>query len=101
MNDFGLWLALCLGVALGAMAALIWRARREQALRVELEVLRAGLKSEASLSAEREQAAGRAREQLQGMFGELARESLQGNNEVFLDLARERLTRQQQDAWRC
>jgi DNA recombination protein RmuC len=99
MNNFGLWLALCLGVALGAMAALIWRARREQALRVELEVLRARLKSDESLSAEREQAAGRAREQLQGMFGELARESLQGNNEVFLDLARERLTRQQQDAW--
>ena len=99
MNDLKLWLALIVGVALGAMAALIWRARREQALRVELEVLRARLKSEEILGAEREQAAARAREQLQGVFGDLARESLQGNNEVFLDLARERLTRQQQDAW--
>ena len=99
MNDLKLWLALLAGVALGAMAALIWRARREQALCVELEVLRSRLKSEETLGAEREQAAARAREQLQGVFGELARESLQGNSEMFLDLARERLTRQQQDAW--
>ena len=91
MNDFGAWLALILGVALGAMAALVWRARREQALRVELEVLRARLKSEEILSAEREQAAVRAREQLQGVFGELARDSLKSNSEVFLQLARERL----------
>jgi DNA recombination protein RmuC len=91
-------LAPIVGVALGAMAALIWRARREQALRVELEVLRARLKSEEALSAEREQAAARAREQLQGVFGELARDSLQSNSEVFLTLARERLARQQQDA---
>ena len=50
------------------------------------------------MSAEREQAAARAREQLQAVFGELARDSLQSNSEVFLQLARERLTRQQQDA---
>jgi DNA anti-recombination protein RmuC len=40
-------------------------------------VLRARLKSEESLSAEREQALARAREQLQAVFGELARDSLQ------------------------
>src|SRR5665213_2972083 len=98
MTDLELLLALIVGAALGAMAALIWRARREQALRVELEVLRARLKTEENLSAEREQAAARAREQLQGVFGELARDSLQSNSEVFLQLARERLTRQQSDA---
>ena len=49
-------------------------------------------------SAEREQAAARAHDQLQGVFGELARESLQSNSEVFLQLARERLARQQLDA---
>jgi len=98
MNDFRLWLALIVGVALGAMAVLVWRARREQTLRVELEVLRARLKGEEILSAEREQAAARSREQLQGVFGELARDSLQSNSEVFLQLARERLSRQQQDA---
>ena len=40
----------------------------------------------------------RAREQLQAVFGELARDSLQSNSEVFLQLARERLSRQQLDA---
>jgi DNA recombination protein RmuC len=98
MTDLKFWLALIAGLLLGTLAALLWRARREQALRVDAEVLRARLKSEESLSAEREQALARAREQLQGVFGELARESLQSNSEVFLQLARERLTRQQHDA---
>ncbi len=98
MNDGVAWLAAGLGLAIGALAALLWRARREQALRIEAEVLRARLKTEEMLGAEREQALSRAREQLQGVFGELARESLQSNSEVFLQLARERLTRQQLDA---
>jgi len=67
-------------------------------LKIETELLRARLKTEEALSAEREQALSRAREQLQGVFGELARDSLQSNTEVFLQLARERLARQQQDA---
>jgi DNA recombination protein RmuC len=92
------WLALAAGAVLGALAALLWRARREQALTVELEVLRARLKTEDAVNAEREQAASRIREQLQGVFGELARDSLQSNSEVFLQLARERLARQQSDA---
>jgi DNA recombination protein RmuC len=98
MSDVSPWLALMVGVLLGALAALVWRARREQAVRVELEVLRARLKSEETLSAEREQAAERAQEQLRGAFGDLARDSLQSNSEVFLQLARERLARQQLDA---
>jgi DNA recombination protein RmuC len=98
MSDLGTWLALLIGILLGGLAALVWRARREQVLRIELEVLRARLKSEETLSAEREQAALRAQEQLRGTFGALARESLQSNSEVFLQLARERLTRQQLDA---
>jgi DNA recombination protein RmuC len=92
------WLAFALGIALGGLAALVWRARREQSLRIESELLRARLKSEETVSAEREQALSRAREQLQGVFGELARDSLQSNSEVFLQLARERLARQQLDA---
>jgi DNA recombination protein RmuC len=98
MTDLKSWLALIVGLAVGALAALLWRARREQALRIDAELLRARLKNEEILSAEREQALARAREQLQGVFGELARESLQSNSEVFLQLARERLTRQQLDA---
>ena len=93
-----LWLAFAVGLALGALAALVWRARREQSLTIELELMRARLKTEETVNAEREQALLRAREQLQGVFGELARDSLQSNSEVFLQLARERLTRQQSDA---
>jgi DNA recombination protein RmuC len=98
MSNAAVWLAFALGIVLGVLAALVWRARREQSLTTETEVLRARLKSEETVSAEREQALTRAREQLQGVFGELARDSLQSNSEVFLQLARERLTRQQADA---
>jgi DNA recombination protein RmuC len=98
MSDAAVWLAFAAGAVLGALAALLWRARREQSLRVETEVLRARLQSEETVGNERELALTRAREQLQGVFGELARDSLQSNSEVFLQLARERLTRQQADA---
>ena len=81
-----------------ALATLLLRAKREQALRVELEILRAGIKTDDIVSSEREQALGRAREQLQSVFGELARDSLRSNGEVFLQLARERLARQQLEA---
>ena len=101
MND-RIWLVWILGLGVGAMlgalAALLWRARREQTLRIEAELLRGRLKTEEALSAERQQALARARDQLQAVFGELARDSLQSNSEVFLQLARERLARQQQDA---
>src|SRR5258708_10541618 len=40
-SDLKLWLALILGAALGALATLVWRGRREQAQRLELELLRA------------------------------------------------------------
>jgi DNA recombination protein RmuC len=87
-----------LGCALGVLAALLWRTKREHALRIEAELLRVRVKTEESVSAEREQALIRAREQLQAVFGDLARDSLRSNSEVFLQLARERLLRQQQDA---
>lgn len=97
-----MWLAVAaagvLGCLLGVLAALLWRAKREHALRIEVELLRVRVKAEESLIIERDQARARAREQLQAVFGELARDSLQSNSEVFLQLARERLLRQQQDA---
>jgi DNA recombination protein RmuC len=66
----------CIGGLLGALAALLWRARRESALRVEVGTLRARLKTDDVVNVEREQSLDRARAQLQGVFGELARESL-------------------------
>jgi DNA recombination protein RmuC len=98
MSQSAVWLALLAGIVLGALAALLWRARREQSLAIELELLRSRLTNEATLAAEREQTLARAREQLQAVFGDLARDSLKSNSEVFLQLARERLSRQQADA---
>jgi DNA recombination protein RmuC len=96
-----LWVVLLAGIggcALGFAMALLWRAKAERAARVELELLRLKVKSEESAAAERDGAIARMREQLQAVFGELARTSLQSNNEVFLQLARERLERDKQDA---
>ncbi len=94
------WLALAavVGVLIGMLLTLLLRAQREQRLRVEVEVLRAQIKSDDALSREREESLTRARIELSGAFGELAQHSLQSNNEVFLQLARERLTRQTLDA---
>ena len=78
-----------LGCALGVLAALLWRARREHAVRVELELLRAQVNDQSSA---------RMREQLQAVFGDLARDSLHSNSEVFLQLAQQRLAREQVDA---
>ena len=96
-----LWIVLVAGIggcALGFLLALLWRAQREHAARIELELLRARVKSDESAAAERDAAIARMREQLQAVFGELARTSLQSNNEMFLQLARERLDRDKQDA---
>jgi DNA recombination protein RmuC len=96
------WIALgaafAVGAALGALALAAARLRRDERLRLEAEMLRARIKSEETLGAEREQALARAREQLQAAFGELARDSLRSNSELFLQLARERLERQQEQA---
>jgi DNA recombination protein RmuC len=101
VSDDSVWIALAAaaaGAVFGVLAALVWRARREQALAVENEMLRSQLKTEATLGMEREQALARARDQLQAAFGDLARDSLKGNAELFLQLARERLAGQQADA---
>lgn len=98
MNDSAVWLAAAIGVFIGVLVALLWRARADRALHVEYERVVARLKTEETVSAEREQALSRAREQLQGVFGDLARDSLKANSELFLQLARERLGREQQEA---
>jgi DNA recombination protein RmuC len=102
MSSAGMWPALLaggiVGCALGALAALLVRAKREHALRVELAMLQAQIKTEEIAGSERDQALERAREQLRAVFGELAHDSLKNNSELFLQLARERLTRQQLDA---
>src|SRR5277367_451813 len=98
MSDGAVWAAFVLGAAIGALAVLVWRTRRERTSAIETELLRARLKSEESLSGERELALTRAREQLQAVFGQLARDTLQSNSETFLQLARQHLAHQQSDA---
>ncbi len=98
VNDALVWLALVAGCITGALIVLVWRMRREQALRIEVEVLRAQLRNETANGAERETTLARTREQLQAVFGELARDTLSSNSEVFLTLAGERFARQHADA---
>ncbi len=92
------WLALAAGLGVGALAALLWRTRHEQSLRIENELLKARLTHETAGAAERDESVRLMREHLQSAFGELARDSLRSNSEIFLQLARERLGRQQDDA---
>ncbi len=66
-------LAGLVGTLLGALLTALWY-RRSESLGAEL------------------------RTQLQGVFATLARDSLESNNELFLQLARERLARQQQES---
>ena len=91
-------IALLGGAIAGGIGVWMWRARIEQALRIELEVLRTRIKDDADKAREREQFAAQSRSELQAVFGELARTSLQSNSEVFLQLARERFAHQQSDA---
>ncbi len=95
MSLYAAILAFVAGAGVGALACALWRNARESRLRIETEVLRARLKSDEALAAERNQALERARDQLKAAFSELSRESLQSNNTMFLTMARERLAEQQ------
>ncbi len=92
---------ILLGVALVAMAAgwLIGR-RREHSMELELATARAELKSAELLAQEREQTIERAMERLRSGFDNLAGDALRDNNEVFLQLARQTLSQQQEAARR-
>jgi DNA recombination protein RmuC len=92
------WLESLAAFIAGGVAVFLWRIRREQSLRIELEVLRTRVKDDAAQTREREQFAAQARQELQAVFGELARDSLHSNSELFLQLARERFEHQQSDA---
>lgn len=80
----GAVIALLLGVLIGASLTWLWCARR--------------LRDQRALDEERERTAAQLREQLQASFGDLARDTLRANSELFLQLADERLSRQQQQA---
>ena len=91
-----LWFII--GAGLGGLVCVVWRLRREAPLRIEAEVLRARLATLEAGGALHAAELERTRERLQAAFGELARETLRQSNEAFLQLARERLGGQQNEA---
>jgi DNA recombination protein RmuC len=72
--------------------------RRVHAVELELASARAEVKSAGDLAREREQALELALQRLRGGFDSLAGEALRGNSEVFLQLARQVLNQQQEQA---
>lgn len=90
--------AALVGCLFGVLTTLLWRARREQAVRVETELLRAQIESAARAGGAHEDSLERTRAALEARFAELARDTLKSNSELFLQLARERLAHQQSDA---
>jgi DNA recombination protein RmuC len=98
MTDPVLWLGLLIGALLGSLAVWLLRSPREQSLRIELAVLREKLQSDGQRALAQEESMLQLRRQLTAMFSELASDSLKNNNELFLQVAHERLTRQQQEA---
>ncbi len=72
--------------------------RRVHAVELELATARAEVKSAGDLAREREQALELALQRLRGGFDSLAGEALRGNSEVFLQLARQVMNQQQEQA---
>jgi DNA recombination protein RmuC len=74
--------------------------RRAQQLEIELATTRAELKSAEAIGNERDQAVELALQRLRTGFDSMAGDALRGNNEVFLQLARQTLGQQQDLALR-
>jgi DNA recombination protein RmuC len=91
-------LAMSLGALLGALGLHLWRRGNELRLNSEISVLRAQLKSQETLAAERSQTLIQAEERLAASFAELANKSLSRNSESFLRLAKESLGKHEERA---
>ncbi len=100
MNGGDTLLLVLLAVLPLAAFAVGWLAGRRQVHAVELELAaaRAEVKTAGDLAREREQALDLALQRLRGGFDSLAGEALRGNSEVFLQLARQVLNQQQEQA---
>jgi DNA recombination protein RmuC len=102
--DSPLWLvlALALGLATGALigwlAGRLGASRRAEQLRAELEAARARLAADAERQAAELELIERSETQLRAAFEELAGQTLRSNSELFLQLARETLGREQSEA---
>jgi len=91
-------IAMSLGALLGALGLHLWRRGNELRLNSEISALRAQLKSQETLAAERSQTLIQAEERLAASFAELANKSLSRNSESFLRLAKESLGKHEERA---
>jgi DNA recombination protein RmuC len=89
-----------LGVALGLCLGWLVARRRTHQVEMELATAQASLRSAADVAAEREQSLELALQRLKAGFDAMAGQALKGNNELFLQLARQTLGQQQEVALR-
>lgn len=91
-------LALLTGGVIGWLAGRLGASRRAEQLRGELEAARARLAADAERQRDQLQLLERSEAQLRMAFDELAGQTLRANSEMFLQLARETLGREQAEA---
>ncbi len=95
------WLALALllglliGALIGWLVGRLGASRRTEQLRGELEAARARLAADAERQTTERELLERSESQLRAVFEELAGQTLRSNSELFLQLARETLGREQ------
>jgi DNA recombination protein RmuC len=90
------YLLLVLAVAFGLVAGVLLGRRGRHALELRLAATQASLKSAEDVAAERDQALDLALHRLRSGFDAMAGQALRGNNESFLQLARQALGQQQE-----
>jgi DNA recombination protein RmuC len=90
--------ALLVGAVLGFLIAQLRAARQIEAVRIELEAARVRLESTTRQEAERISLLEESETRLRAAFDTLAGETLRSNSELFLQVARETLGRDQQIA---
>jgi len=93
-------LLAALGVALGLALGWLIARRRTHEVEVELATAQASLRSATDVATEREQSLELALQRLKAGFDAMAGQALKGNNELFLQLARQTLGQQQEVALR-
>ncbi len=90
--------ALLLGALVGYLGGSLRAQRQAAALRVEMEALRVQLTAEQRTASERGAAFEQAEARLRTTFESLATQALKSNSELFLNVAREALGREQAQA---
>jgi DNA recombination protein RmuC len=94
------WLIAALCAGIGLLTGWLLARRRTHAVELALAAAEASVKSAAEIATEREQALELAMQRLRSGFDNVAGQALRGNNELFLQLAKQTLGQQQETALR-